>query len=338
MHPRRNSSRIAYRVGIRAVHDLFVLLTVAVLLWAPINWVYNARQASIASMRIQQEQTKWPRGQAAKEYNDAKAYNRQIAASPQTSLGEILDPFTDEGKQDNDSGSSKDTRYQALLRTESGGMGSIRIPKISMNLPIYHGTSKATLANGVGHLYGTSLPVGGGSTNAVLTGHSGIPDAVLFSRLEELRHGDVFYIQTLGRTMGYRVTGIHVVLPEDTHLYKVVPGRDLVTLMTCTPQGINTHRLIITGERGNIPDDVPKLDDGVDAKLIAMIVAAIIALLGFALVLLHNSRTLVPPPWHYDGTPVARHTVFPRSFDSRGLPPMGMIGRHSKPKRPMRGA
>ncbi|RBP97113.1 class C sortase, partial [Bifidobacterium aemilianum] len=109
------------------------------------------------------------------------------------------------------------------------------VPRISLNMPIYHGTSDQSLSQGSGHLYGTSLPVGGPSTNAVLTGHRGLPGALLFTRLDELKPGDVFYVDTLGRTMGYRITAIHVVDPDDTHLYTVVQGKDLVTLMTCTP-------------------------------------------------------------------------------------------------------
>lgn len=164
-------------------------------------------------------------------------------------------------------------------------MGNVRIPKISVNMPIYHGTSDDALLHGAGHLYGTSLPIGGKSTNAVLSGHRGLSSALLFTRLNELKRGDIFYVQTLGRTMGYRVIAIHVIDPQDTRFYRVVPGRDLVTLMTCTPYAINTQRLIITGTRQSIPHPIPNPNDAKgDPMLIAILVALAALILGLVAV------------------------------------------------------
>ena len=118
-----------------------------------------------------------------------------------------------------------------------------------MSLPVYHGTETRTLADGVGHLFGTSLPIGGSSTHAVLTGHTGLPTATMFDNLTRLRKGDAFYISSLGQTLKYEVTEITVVKPEETDSLRKVPGRDLVTLITCTPYGVNSHRLLVTGER-----------------------------------------------------------------------------------------
>ncbi|WEV74666.1 class C sortase [Bifidobacterium sp. ESL0798] len=263
-----------------------------------------------------------------KEYHDALAYNRGIADSGQHKLGEAIDPFVDD--PDEDTISERDKNYQLMLKTTNGVMGTIRIPKISVKLPIYHGTSKAILQVGVGHLYGTSLPVGGKSTNSVLTGHRGLVGAELFTRLDELKKGDIIYIQTLNRTMGYRVIGIHVVNPDDVHLYKVVPGQDLVTLMTCTPYGVNTQRLVVTARRGNIPKDIPRYDGDKDAVLMAEIVGAIVLLLGLVWAMHRNYRLLVPPPWHYDGSPVAWWSMFPRRTDARGLPPIGLEPLHAR--------
>ena len=118
-----------------------------------------------------------------------------------------------------------------------------------MSLPIYHGTDSRTLTEGVGHLFGTSLPIGGPSTHAVLTGHTGLSTATMFDNLNQLKKGDVFYVSSLGQTLKYEVNDITVVKPEETDSLRKVPGRDLVTLITCTPYGVNSHRLLVTGER-----------------------------------------------------------------------------------------
>lgn len=141
-------------------------------------------------------------------------------------------------------------RYETELNLFGNGMmGSLEIPKISLKLPIYHGTEEDVLASGVGHLKESSLPVGGENSHSVLTGHRGLPDAQLFTRLDELEKGDVFSIRVNNRTLNYRVCAIHIVKPEDTDVLAIREGKDLVSLVTCTPYGINTHRLIVTGER-----------------------------------------------------------------------------------------
>ena len=132
-------------------------------------------------------------------------------------------------------------------------MGTIKVPKQSINLPIYHGTSEEALASGAGHLYGTSLPVGGKSTHSVITGHRGLVEAMMFTRLDEVKKGDFFYIEVMGETLGYKVDNISVILPDDTSKLRIAPGEDRVTLMTCTPYGVNTHRLLISGHRVSIP-------------------------------------------------------------------------------------
>lgn len=128
-------------------------------------------------------------------------------------------------------------------------MGYIEIPAISVSLPIYHGTAAATLEKGIGHLEGSSLPVGGEGTHSVLTGHTGLNKAKLFTDLTELKKGDYFFLYVAGRDMAYQVEEIQVVRPEDISSLLVRPGEDLVTLVTCTPYGVNTHRLCVTGRR-----------------------------------------------------------------------------------------
>ena len=131
----------------------------------------------------------------------------------------------------------------------SGIMGYIEIPKINVDLPIYHGTGSDSLDRGTGHLLGSSLPVGGEGTHTIITGHSGMASQKMFTDLEQLQKGDVFYLRVLDETLAYEVKAVHTVLPHDTTYLGIVPGQDLCTLVTCTPTGINTHRLLVQGSR-----------------------------------------------------------------------------------------
>lgn len=146
--------------------------------------------------------------------------------------------------------SEGDFAYETLLAaTDTGVMGRLRIPSINVDLPIYHGTDDYTLTQGVGHLRGTSLPVGGLSQRTVLTAHRGLPESTLFNDLDEVQVGDQFTIEVFGEVLTYRVVDTRVIDPEDTDSIRVVPGEDLATLVTCTPLGLNTHRILVTGER-----------------------------------------------------------------------------------------
>ena len=133
--------------------------------------------------------------------------------------------------------------------TVGGVMAYVDIPKINVYLPVQHGTGAETLEKSVGHVVGTSLPVGGGSTHSVLSAHSGMASSKLFSDIDQLAEGDTFYIHVLGDTLAYKVDSIHTVLPTDTSQLQIEDGKDLVTLVTCTPFGVNTHRLLVRGHR-----------------------------------------------------------------------------------------
>lgn len=133
--------------------------------------------------------------------------------------------------------------------TEGGVICYIDIPKINVYLPVQHGTDADTLERAVGHVVGTSLPVGGSSTHAVLSAHSGMASSKLFSDIDQLTEGDTFYIHVLGDTLAYRIDAINTVLPTDTSLLQIEDNKDLVTLVTCTPFGVNTHRLLVRGHR-----------------------------------------------------------------------------------------
>ena len=236
----------------------------------------------------------WPYPKADDELKAAHEYNEKLAKSGQPVLGEAIDPFTDaqggshaSGK---DTASAKDKAYQRLLDAGNEVMGAIKVPKQSIDLPIYHGTSEEALAAGAGHLYGTSLPVGGKSTHSVITGHRGLVEAMMFTRLDEVRKGDFFYIEVMGHTLGYKVDRISVILPDDTSQLRIVPGEDRVTLMTCTPYGVNTHRLLVSGHRVAIPVPAPEPSDLHDARNIAIGTTAGILIAGFAVIKLRRRR------------------------------------------------
>ena len=187
----------------------------------------------------------------------------------------------------------KDDPYWSLLHVNKGGvMGYLEIPKISVRLAIYHGTSEKALEQGVGHLVGTSLPVGGKGTHSVLSAHCGLPTALLFTNLDQMQKGDLFYLHVLGDTLAYEVDQILVVEPDDISALKPVAGKDYVTLLTCTPYGVNTHRLLVRGHRTKVPDnkqDVTPLDQilaslGWKAKLLIALAAIVLLAIVIAIV------------------------------------------------------
>lgn len=185
----------------------------------------------------------------------AQAYNKTLIGNQTAG-----DPFSGtEAGQD---------EYWSLLDIEGNGlMGYIQIPKIHVELPIYHGTNENVLQKGIGHWKGSSLPVGGSSTHAVLTGHRGLPTIDLFSDLDQMTEGDVFYLKVLGETLAYQVDQIQTVLPEETESLQVYEGEDYVTLVTCTPYAVNTHRLLVRGTRIPYEEAVKVVPDQVKQKV-----------------------------------------------------------------------
>lgn len=186
--------------------------------------------------------------QIAKELELANAYNRKLN---QTIV--LTDPFDPSAIDMAD-----DAYYDILNYTDDGVMAYINIPKIDVNLPIYHGTDNEHMLKGVGHLVGTSFPVGGIDTHAVLSAHSGLSTAELFTNLADLKKDDLFYIHVLDDVLAYEVDKINVVKPNETNDLKIVPGQDYVTLVTCTPYGINSHRLLVRGHRVEYDPDLEK--------------------------------------------------------------------------------
>ena len=172
----------------------------------------------------------------------ARDYNRSLTGGgADIAAGERL-PIADQPEQSGD--------YAALLRADADGlMARLKIPAITVDLPIYHGTDAAVLEHGVGHLEGTALPVGGSSTHSVLTAHRGLATAELFTHLDLVEVDDTFTIEVFGEVNTYRVIETQVVDPSDTQSLQPRSGEDLVTLVTCTPLGVNSHRILVTGER-----------------------------------------------------------------------------------------
>ncbi len=325
-------------LAMRAIAALLIVAAICIGGFPAMLQYRSARDLSGTSVRSAQTVAGWPYPQADDAFAAAQDYNKRLAESGQPILGEAKDPFadvrggsrasvSDSGESDNQSGagtgadagsadagsasassadagsasaSSADAEYRSLLDSGGGVMGTIRIPKISVRLPIYHGTSESALASGAGHLYGSSLPVGGKSTHAVLTGHRGLVEAAMFTRLDEMRVGDYFYIEVMGRTLGYQVNRITVIEPNDTSQLKIVPGEDRVTLMTCTPYGVNTHRLLVSATRSAIPDEIPAENDAVkDARAIGAITGIATLVVGALLVWLRRK------PWH-----IRRHAAW----------------------------
>ena len=172
----------------------------------------------------------------------ARNYNKKVSTV-------ISDSFSEEAF-------AVSKEYENILNiTDEGQMGTVEIPKISCHLPIYHGSDEKMLTKGAVHLAATSVPIGGTSTHAVLSAHTAYPGKELFNRLTELQVGDMFYVTVLGDKMAYKVTEINTVLPTETEKLQVVPGKDLVTLTTCTPYSVNTHRLLVTGERTELNEE-----------------------------------------------------------------------------------
>lgn len=174
----------------------------------------------------------------AAEWEEARIYNENLLGDP------VHDPFVP------GSGYVLPGNYREVLDLdENGVMAYISIPAISVELPVYHGTGEDVLQKGVGHIRQTALPIGGEGRHAVLTGHRGLTTARLFTDLDELEEGDLFYITVLDTVLAYEVCAVTTVLPYELEALAAEQGRDLVTLVTCTPYGVNTHRLLVTGER-----------------------------------------------------------------------------------------
>lgn len=209
--------------------------------------LYNRGRESEVSMAYEETLTKLPDSGRQKLLEEARAYNEGLASGTGRKLQAVLSGETAaDGEQDE----KLHAEYERLLNTgEDGVMGRLEIPKIRVDLLIGHGTSDEVLEKGAGHLEGSSLPVGGENTHACISAHRGLVGRKLFTNLDELREGDLFFLYVLNEKLCYRVEDIRTVLPEETKELAIRRGEDLVTLITCTPYGVNTHRLCVEGSR-----------------------------------------------------------------------------------------
>lgn len=251
--------RLGKAVGRKHTRKTLLIVTLAivgtcVLLYPLVNTLINNYNQSYVSQEYSKSVQALSKSDSEAELERAHAYNESLIS------GVITDPFASNVVNVHVS----DDAYKDLLDVNSV-MGILSIPKIDLKLPIYHGTSDDILDEGVGHLYGTSLPVGGEGTHAVLTGHRGLPTATLFTDLGELEEGDIFSVSVMGETLTYQVDQIKVVEPNDTRDLQIVQGEDYVTLLTCTPYGINTHRLLVRGTHIPTVVDIAVPDDSISS-------------------------------------------------------------------------
>lgn len=220
------------------IRAVVLIIALSVLLYPTVSSYFNAKNSSTIASDYDQSVNSMTSEEKQKMWDEAVAYNQTLVGNTS-----FRDPFTETDGEKNDV-------YEKLLNIDGNGMmGYIRIPKIDVMLPVYHGTEERVLQVAAGHISTSSLPVGGESTHAVLTGHRGLPSARLFTDLDQLAQGDVFYLHILDHKLAYKVDQILTVLPTETEALEITEGEDLCTLVTCTPYAVNTHRLLIRGHR-----------------------------------------------------------------------------------------
>jgi sortase family protein len=244
-----------------ALACLVFIIAGTVLGYAPVATVVNNLRQHQQSQEYSQQIARRESTSEGKALNKAaiqkaRNYNSSLNGIP------ILDPFLDEVENS----SAKYQQYLGVL-ADSDVMSRIRVESAGIDLPVRHGTDDSSIATGAGHVYGTALPVGGDGNRSVLTAHTGMQSATLFDNLVKVRKGDLMVVETYGEKMTYKVTDIRTVLPSQSDALTAVPGKDLLTLMTCTPYGVNTHRLLVTGER--VPNQPEKSSSSVVSSEVA---------------------------------------------------------------------
>lgn len=240
------------------------------------GWISSYNQAQVVDLYATQVDRAEPDAAEqlalAREYNDALTYGVLVSADSNIPVG-------------NEDGTAADYDYWDMLTAGTKGlMSRIRIPSIDVDLPVYHGTSDEVLEEGAGHLQGSHLPVGGSGTRTVITAHRGLPNAVMFNNLGKLKEGDTFTLETFGEILTYEIVDTQVIEPDQTDAIRAQEDRDLATLITCTPLGLNTHRIVVTGERVH-PTPQADLDSAGQPSDLPKFPWWIVALLaGFALI------------------------------------------------------
>ena len=258
-----------------ALPVIIILAGLMVLMYPVVATQWNNRVQEQVAKQYEEQIQEAPPEQINQALEAAKEYNRSHTDGP------ILDPWLARISEDN-------LDYQEYEKHLEGvsAMSQLAIPSIELRLPVYHGTRDETLQKGLGHLYGSALPTGGEGFHSVITGHTGLTNATLFDDLVDVEVGDAIYLSTFGERMKYQVYDIEVVLPEETDSLRAQEGRDLLTLITCTPYGINTHRLLVHAERVPMdPDEASVLDESTSTVqwwMWALGLVALAILLGLA--------------------------------------------------------
>lgn len=235
---------------------MILIIGIAVMAYPSVSNLWNSHTESRAISNYDHVLKDTSPEEKEKMWSEAIAYNEALTNS-------------NARFQENDSETS---RYNELLNIGGTGiMGYLKIPKLNIELPIYHGANEGTLRKGIGHVQGSSLPTGGPGTHAALSAHTGLPSAKLFSNLDRMEKGDVFIVKSVDHTMTYKVDQIKVVRPDDVKALNIVPGKDYCTLITCTPYGVNDHRLLVRGHRTANIEPEPNINP-VDPVSIAMLV------------------------------------------------------------------
>lgn len=248
---------------------LIILVGLLVLMYPVISTQWNNHVQEQVAKQYEEKLQVVPPEQVNRAYEAAVEYNRTHTDGP------ILDPWLARISEDN-------AEYKEYERHLAGvsAMSQLAIPSIDVRLPVYHGTRDDTLQKGLGHLYGSALPTGGEGFHSVITGHTGLTTATLFDDLVDVKEGDAIYVSTFGKRMKYQVYKTEVVLPDETDSLRAEAGRDLLTLVTCTPYGINTHRLLVHAERVPLdPDEAKVLDESTSTVQWWMWVLGAVALL-----------------------------------------------------------
>ncbi|PAT12702.1 class C sortase [Corynebacterium hadale] len=251
-----------------ALPVIIILAGLMVLMYPVVATQWNNRVQEQVAKQYEEQIQEAPPEQINQALEAAKEYNRTHTDGP------ILDPWLARISEDN-------LDYQEYEKHLEGvsAMSQLAIPSIDLRLPVYHGTRDETLQKGLGHLYGSALPTGGEGFHSVITGHTGLTNATLFDDLVDVEVGDAIYLSTFGERMKYQVYDIEVVLPEETDSLRAEEGRDLLTLITCTPYGINTHRLLVHAERVPMdPDEASVLDESTSTVQWWMWVLGLVAL------------------------------------------------------------
>lgn len=253
---------------------LLVILGMLVMLYPVVSTVWNNYGTSKAAAEYAKLETSVPQEVKDTQWDRVHAYNEDRSTGP------ILDPWLNQIRGNN-------PEYAVYLEqlNATDAMARFIFPRIKADLPVYHGTDDDTLQKGLGHLFGSDLPVGGEGTHAILTGHTGLSNVTMFDHLKDAKEGDVFYVQVSGHKLKYEVDQIRVVLPHETDGLRPEAGKDLITLITCTPYGINSHRLLVRGHQVPLePSESAVFDQSHGAGWQWWMYALVAAVLAIALV------------------------------------------------------